>query len=164
MRSHQRPTVVTLKYRQFQHPGAAMKQPLSPSAERALKRLGANISKARRQRQCSQEAMAQQIGASVSTVRRLEAGDSGVALQHQIGTLMAFGEIDQLNALFDTSRDAVGLLIRCGGCAHLRARPTQSGGGRPSQAGCVMALTRKLAVPQRVTGSAWRSTCPSAIL
>ena len=91
-----------------------MTHPLSPSAERALKRLGANISKARRRRQWSQEAMAQQIGASVSTVRRLESGDPGVALQHLIGTLIAFGEIDQLNALLATSRDAVGLLLQDG--------------------------------------------------
>ena len=91
-----------------------MKQPLSPSAERALKRLGANISKCRRRRQWSQQAMAQQIDASVSTVRRLESGDPGVALQHLICTLMAFGEIDQLNAFLDTSRDTVGLLTQDG--------------------------------------------------
>ena len=102
-----------------------MKQPLSPSAERALKRLGANISKARRRRQWSQQAMAQQIGASVSTVRRMEAGDPGVALQHLIGTLMAFGEIDQLNALLDTSRDAVGLLTQDGNLPQrIRGRKT----------------------------------------
>ena len=58
--------------------------------------------------------MAEQIGASVSTVRRLESGDPGIALQHLIGTLIAFGEIDQINTLLDTSRDAVGLLLQDG--------------------------------------------------
>ncbi|MDQ7747340.1 helix-turn-helix domain-containing protein [Hydrogenophaga pseudoflava] len=89
-----------------------MKNHLSPSHERALKRLGSNISLARRRRHWSQRAMAEQIGASVSTVRRLEAGDAGVAIQHLLGALAAFGMIDRFNALLDTPQDTIGLQVQ----------------------------------------------------
>ncbi|WP_374409620.1 helix-turn-helix domain-containing protein [Hydrogenophaga sp.] len=89
-----------------------MRNSLFPSHERALKRLGANMSMARRRRRWSQRAMAEQIGASVSTVRRLENGEPGVALQHLIAALVAFGMCDRLNALLDTRQDTVGLLMQ----------------------------------------------------
>lgn len=91
-----------------------MTQPVPPSTVRVLKRLGSHISNARRRRRWSQQDMADQIGASVSTVRRLESGDSGIALQHLVGVMIAFGEMDQLNNLLDTRRDTVGLLIQDG--------------------------------------------------
>ena len=50
--------------------------------ERALRRLGENISRARRSRQWTQKDLAARIDASLSTVTRMEAGDSGVAIQH----------------------------------------------------------------------------------
>ena len=89
-----------------------MKSSLSPSHERALKRRGSNISLARRRRHWSQRAMAEQIGASVSTVRRLEAGDAGVAIQHLLGVMSALGSLDQFNALLDTPQDTIGLLMQ----------------------------------------------------
>jgi transcriptional regulator with XRE-family HTH domain len=91
-----------------------MTQTVSPSTVRVLKRLGSHISLARRRRRWSQKDMAEQIGASVSTVRRLESGDPGIALQHLVGVMVAFGEMDQLNNLLDTSRDTVGLLLQDG--------------------------------------------------
>ena len=91
-----------------------MTQQVLPSSERALKRLGSSISKARRRRRWTQKDMAEQIGASVSTVRRLESGDPGIALQHLVCALSAFGEMDQLNTLLDTRQDAVGLLLQDG--------------------------------------------------
>ncbi len=102
-----------------------MKNSLSPSHERALKRLGSNISLARRRRRWSQRAMAEQIGASVSTVRRLEAGDAGVAIQHLLGVLSALGSLDQFNALLDTPQDPVGLLMQDAALPErIRARPS----------------------------------------
>lgn len=89
-----------------------MTKQISPSAERVLRRLGSNISQTRRRRRWSQRDMAEQIGASVSTVRRLEAGDPGVALQHLVSSLIAFGAMDQLHELLATGRDDVGLLIQ----------------------------------------------------
>lgn len=102
-----------------------MKNSLSPSHERALKRLGSNISLARRRRHWSQQAMAEQIGASVSTVRRLEHGEPGVALQHLLAALVAFGWIDQLNALVDTRQDTVGrLMLDAALPERIRGRPS----------------------------------------
>ena len=91
-----------------------MTQPVPPSTERVLKRLGSHISLARRRRRWSQKDMAEQIGASVSTVRRLESGDPGIALQHLVGVMVAFGAMDQLNTLLDTGRDVVGQLFQDG--------------------------------------------------
>lgn len=102
-----------------------MKNSLFPSHERALKRLGSNLSLARRRRRWSQRAMAEQIGASVSTVRRLEDGDPGVAIQHLLGALAAFGALDRFNALLDTAQDPVGLLMQDAALPErIRARPS----------------------------------------
>lgn len=89
-----------------------MTNAMSVPCERELKRLGANLSKARRRRRWSQQDMAQQIGASVSTVRRMEAGDPGVSVQHLVSALIAFCEIKQLHSLLDSRRDDVGLLLQ----------------------------------------------------
>jgi transcriptional regulator with XRE-family HTH domain len=78
--------------------------------ERVLQRLGENISRARRRRYWSQDDLAEQIGLSVSTVRRLEAGDPGVRLQSLVSVLLVFGEIGQFNALLATNTDTVGLI------------------------------------------------------
>lgn len=64
-----------------------MTKPVFLLHERALERLGSSISLARRRRRWSQQAMAEQIGASVSTVRRLEDGEPGFAIQHLLGAL-----------------------------------------------------------------------------
>lgn len=79
--------------------------------DRALRRLGLNISMARRRRHMSQDDLATRIGASVNTVRRLEAGHPGAALQHLARALQVFGELGQLEALLDTPQDAVGLAL-----------------------------------------------------
>lgn len=85
--------------------------PLPLPVIRVLKRLGENISLARRRRYMTQEALAQRIGASVNTVRRMEAGHAGTALQHLARALQVFGELDKLELLLDTSRDSVGLAL-----------------------------------------------------
>lgn len=100
-----------------------MTNPVSPVCERALKRLAENLSRARRRRYWSQQDMAQQIGASVSTVRRLESGDPGVSMQHLVGALAAFCELEQLHSLLDTRRDEVGMLLQDGALPkRIRAR------------------------------------------
>jgi transcriptional regulator with XRE-family HTH domain len=80
--------------------------------DRVLKRLGANISLARRRRHWTQKDLAEQMGTSVSTVRRLEIGDPGVRLTSLGAALHALGEIEQLNALLDTRTDVVGLICQ----------------------------------------------------
>jgi len=59
----------------------------------------------------TQEALAQRIGASVNTVRRMEDGHAGTAIQHLARALQVFGELDKLEQLLDTSRDSVGLAL-----------------------------------------------------
>ena len=78
---------------------------------RALHRIGQSVSLARRRRHMSQEALAERIGASVNTVRRLESGSPGTALQHLARALQVFGELDKLENLLDTSQDSVGLTL-----------------------------------------------------
>jgi DNA-binding XRE family transcriptional regulator len=78
---------------------------------RSLTRLGQSISLARRRRHLTQEDLAQRIGASVHTVRRMEAGHPGTAMVHLARALQVFGELDKLNQLLDTAQDTIGLTL-----------------------------------------------------
>ncbi len=89
-----------------------MPSSLAPLAQRALKQLGTNISRARRRRRWSQVDLAEQIGASLSTVRRLEKGDAGIALRHLISVLFVMDEIQRVNELLVTSTDSIGLMLQ----------------------------------------------------
>lgn len=74
-------------------------------------RLGENLSRARRRRHMSQAMLAERIGASVNTVRRMEEGFAGTALQYIARALQVFGELNKLEALLDASQDDVGLAL-----------------------------------------------------
>jgi len=78
---------------------------------RSLSRLGQAISLARRRRNFTQEDLAQRIGASVHTVRRMEAGHPGGAILHLARALQVFGELGKLNELLDTPQDTIGLSL-----------------------------------------------------
>lgn len=78
---------------------------------RSLARLGQAMSLARRRRRFSQQDLAQRMGASVTTVRRMEAGYPGTALVHFARALQVFGELAQLDQLLDTPQDAIGLAM-----------------------------------------------------
>ena len=90
-----------------------MKFPSPPPlpVARSLTRLGLAISLARRRRHLTQEDLAERIGASVQTVRRLEAGHAGTAMVHLARALQVFGELDKLNQLLDTPQDTIGLML-----------------------------------------------------
>ena len=88
-----------------------MNTPIPLPVDRALRRLGQGVSRARRRRHMSQESLAERIGASVNTVRRMEAGYPGTALQHLARGEQGFGEIDKLDQLLDTAQDSVGLAL-----------------------------------------------------
>lgn len=88
-----------------------MPSPLPLPVERTLRRLGQSISLARRRRHISQEMLAERIGASVNTVRRMEEGNPGTALQHFARALQVFGELDKLELILDSSQDTVGLSL-----------------------------------------------------
>lgn len=88
-----------------------MPSPIPLPVERALTRLGRNISLARRRRRMSQQMLAERIGASLNTVRRMEEGSAGTALQYVARAMQVFGELDKLEALLDTPQDSVGLTL-----------------------------------------------------
>lgn len=78
---------------------------------RSLTRLGQAISLARRRRRLTQQDLAERIGSSANTVRRMEAGHPGTALVLIARTLQVFGELDKLDQLLDTPQDTIGLTL-----------------------------------------------------
>lgn len=81
--------------------------------DRALHRLGQDISTARRVRRLSQEDLAQRIGTSLSTVRRMEHGYPGTALHTFLRALHVLGRLDDVMKVMATENDALGMeLVR----------------------------------------------------
>ena len=78
---------------------------------RALKKLGYDLSLARRRRHLTQESMAQRIQTSVATLRRLEKGDPRIAIGTIAQAFFVLGELDKINALLDTASDDIGLAL-----------------------------------------------------
>ena len=88
-----------------------MNTPLPLPVDRAIKKLGADLSLARRRRNMTQAMLGERLGASIMTVRRMEDGHPGTALQYLARALQVFGALEKLNALLDSSQDAVGLIL-----------------------------------------------------
>lgn len=88
-----------------------MDAPLPLPVERALRKLGADISLARRRRHIAQASLAERMGASLSTVRRMEKGDARVPIHFFARALHVFGEIQALEQLLDTAHDDIGLTL-----------------------------------------------------
>lgn len=78
---------------------------------RSFARLGQAMSLARRRRHFSQQDLAERMGASVTTVRRMEAGYPGTALVHFARAMQVFGELGQLDQLLNTPQDTIGLAL-----------------------------------------------------
>ena len=85
--------------------------PLPAPVVRAIQKLGEDISLARRRRRMSQASLAERIGASLSTVRRMEGGDARVPLHFIARMLQVFGELGKLSHLLDTASDEIGLTL-----------------------------------------------------
>ncbi|MDP3651233.1 MAG: helix-turn-helix transcriptional regulator [Rhodoferax sp.] len=85
--------------------------PMPLPVERAILKLGRDISLARRRRQLTQASLAERIGASLATVRRLEKGDPRIPLHFVARALQVFGELDRLGQLLDTGDDVIGLTL-----------------------------------------------------
>lgn len=88
-----------------------MDSPLPLPVERAIRKFGSDISLARRRRHITQASLAERMGASLSTVRRMEKGDARVPLHFFARALHVFGEIQALERLLDTSNDDIGLVL-----------------------------------------------------
>lgn len=94
------------------HRSYKSENPIAPlPVSRAIKKLGADIALARRRRHISQASLAERVGASLNTVKRMEKGDMRIALHFVARTLHVFGEIERLSQLLDTSEDAIGLTL-----------------------------------------------------
>lgn len=85
--------------------------PVPLPVERAILKLGSDISLARRRRHISQASLAERMGASLSTVRRMEKGDLRVPIHFFARALHVFGEIQSLENLLDTAKDDIGLTL-----------------------------------------------------
>jgi DNA-binding XRE family transcriptional regulator len=79
--------------------------------ERAILKLGGDLALARRRRQISQASLAERMGASLSTVRRMEGGDARVPIHFIARALHVFSELQALSHLLDTARDDIGLTL-----------------------------------------------------
>lgn len=88
-----------------------MKNPIPLPVDLALKKLGRDLSLARRRRNLSQDMLAERLGTSVSTIRRMEEGHPGIAIQYVARAMQVFGELDRLNNLIDTAKDDIGLVM-----------------------------------------------------
>ena len=81
--------------------------------ERALRRFGQDLSTARRLRRLSQEDLAQRIGTSLSTVRRMENGHPGTALHTVLRALHILGRLDAVARAMAVENDGLGMeLVR----------------------------------------------------
>ena len=85
--------------------------PLPLPVERAIRKLGNDLSLARRRRHISQASLAERMGASLSTIRRMEKGDPRVPIHFFARALHVFGELGALESLLDTAHDDIGLTL-----------------------------------------------------
>ncbi|WP_241022224.1 helix-turn-helix transcriptional regulator [Burkholderia sp. Ac-20353] len=86
-------------------------RPLPVTVQRTLKKLGGDINRGRRRRGLTQQALAERVGAGLSTIKRLEAGDPRMQLHVLARVLQVFGELDRLSDLLDSAQDDVGLAL-----------------------------------------------------
>ncbi len=87
------------------------KAPLPLPVKRAVMKFGRDLSLARRRRRFSQQSMAERIGISVSSLRRLEKGDPTLSWGTIARAMYVLGEIEKLNQLLDTANDDIGLVL-----------------------------------------------------
>ena len=76
---------------------------------RALKKLGQDISAARRRRRLSVSLMSERAFISRNTLSRVEKGDSGVSMGIYASVLFVLGMADRLGELADVVSDRIGL-------------------------------------------------------
>ena len=95
------------------------------AVRRTLRKLGLDISDARRRRGLPAEVIAERAFTSRPTLRRIEAGDHGVSIGIYAAVLQALGLLDGLGQLADPTRDAAGLALASEKLPK-RVRPRQS--------------------------------------
>jgi transcriptional regulator with XRE-family HTH domain len=93
--------------------------------KKLLKKLGEDISIARRRRNLTIATVAERAFIGRNTLTRIESGDPGVALGIYATVLFVLGIADRLNNLLDPAGDQVGLALDAERLPA-RARPSQS--------------------------------------
>lgn len=87
------------------------KSTLPLPAQRALKKLGANVREARLRRRISTEVMAQRALISRMTLNKVEKGDPSVSMGIYTTVFFVLGMSDRLGDLIDLKHDSVGLRL-----------------------------------------------------
>jgi len=83
--------------------------PLSPSVQRLLAALGADIRAARRRRRLPMEIVAQRAGITRQTLSKIELGDPSVSMGGWATVLFALNLSEGLRHIASASEDRVGL-------------------------------------------------------
>jgi transcriptional regulator with XRE-family HTH domain len=87
------------------------KSALPLSVRRALKKLGADISVARRRRAISMALMAERAFTTRPTLLKIERGDPGVSLGIYASVLFVLDMTDRLAGLVDPAQDPLGMAL-----------------------------------------------------
>lgn len=82
---------------------------MPPPVARALRKLGQDLSVARRTRRWTQQNLAQRMDTSVSTVRRMEDGNPGTALHTFLRALHVLGRLEDMVRIMALDQDTLGL-------------------------------------------------------
>lgn len=87
-----------------------MKNPvnLPIPAMRALRKVGQEISEARRRRRITVELMAERAGVSRATIGKIEKGDPNTSMGRYAAVLFSLGMINRLSDLVDPAHDVIG--------------------------------------------------------
>jgi transcriptional regulator with XRE-family HTH domain len=97
------------------------------AVRRALEKLGADISAARRRRSITMETMAERAFVTRKTLLRVERGDPAVAMGTYATILFSLGMTERLRDLADPRSDALGLSLDEERLPQ-RVRPRRGGG------------------------------------
>lgn len=79
--------------------------------ESELNRIGAGIETARLRRNMSQQELADRVGVSFHTIRRIEQGKSGTTIGSYLHALWVLGLLDTVASMADPSLDREGLAL-----------------------------------------------------
>ncbi|MBL6665079.1 MAG: helix-turn-helix domain-containing protein [Rickettsiales bacterium] len=78
---------------------------------KALRKMGQDISEARRRRRITMELMAQRAGFSRGTLAKIEKGDPSTSMGNYASVLFVLGMIGRIGDLVDANHDLVGRQI-----------------------------------------------------
>ncbi len=87
---------------------SATERSLPIPVSRALRRLGQDISAARRRRRIAMTVLAERAGINRKTLAKIERGDGRVLMAHYACVLFALGLIERLGDLADIAHDSIG--------------------------------------------------------